>query len=181
MIILWSRRPVAVSSKRPTSRKRNVVSRGTTVCSFHFESLDGLYQFILYQKFRDPRFGPGSGDFSQAHFQDRYSFLEEMQRENLSQLRLSTLHTKKLLRSTPRHQRPDAEADLQQMESTVKRLESSLNLCDRLKKERRVEEEWSNREKLRRRQGKHPWYLKRGKLFSAICSEPSALTYARFL
>ncbi|KAF9475995.1 DUF947-domain-containing protein [Pholiota conissans] len=135
--------PVEVTSKRPVTRKRQVVEVPKIVA-------------------RDPRFMPTTGEFSADKFQQSYGFLAESHKRELATLRETLKQARKLLSSSPRELQEERQHEVYRLEQAIKRTESLVNK-DRLDKVQREALSKVKKEELAKRtQGKGEWHLKRG-------------------
>ncbi|KAH8120175.1 rRNA biogenesis protein RRP36 [Phellopilus nigrolimitatus] len=133
--------PLEMSSKRAVTRRRQVVE-------------------VKKVNYRDPRFSTLTGEVSSAAFQNRYSFLVDMHKAELSTLRENLKRAKNILRSSPRDQREVREEEVQRLEHAMKRAESSVNRDKREGVEREALERIQKEEKQRRKEGKSEWHMK---------------------
>lgn len=100
--------PTAMSSRRPVSRFRPL-------------------ELNDKRKYRDPRFDNVSqGEPSANQFQHNYSFLTTMRKREVHDLRTAATQARKRIKSTPLAVRLEAEAELDKLEQSRKRLESQV-------------------------------------------------------
>jgi len=117
--------PTAMSSRRPVSR-------------FRQPELNGK------RKYRDPRFDNVSQGEPSAHqFQHNYSFLTVMRKREVHELRTAATQARKRIKSTPSTVRLDAEAELDKLEQSRKRLESQIARDREFELKNRAEKEHS--------------------------------------
>jgi len=141
--------PTEVTSKRPVTRKRQVVEVPKLIP-------------------RDPRFLPMTGEFSADKFQQSYSFLAENHKKELSALREALKQARKLLSSSPRDLRSEREHEVHRLEQAIKRAESLVNK-DRLDQvQRDALGKIKKEEVAKRTQGKGEWHLKRGEVQKVV-------------
>ncbi|KAJ6519780.1 hypothetical protein C8R45DRAFT_952702 [Mycena sanguinolenta] len=133
--------PTEVTSKRPVSRKRQVVEVKTT-------------------QSRDPRFLPLAGEFSAQKFQKHYGFLADSHKTELKTLRDNLKTARKLLASSPRDLRPEREAEVSRLEKAVKRAESLVNQDRKAKIDEEALTKLNDAEKAKRKDGKTGWWMK---------------------
>lgn len=153
--------PTEVTSKRPVTRKRQVIEVPKLVSHISVTTItrsNGVSQIP-----RDPRFLPMTGEFSADKFQQSYSFLAENHKKELSALREALKQARKLLSSSPRDLRSEREHEVYRLEQAIKRAESLVNK-DRLDQvQRDALGKIKKEEATKRTQGKGEWHLKRGK------------------
>jgi ribosomal RNA-processing protein 36 len=106
-----------------------------------------------------------SGAFNATKFQDHYKFLSDMRQGELVTLRDSSKRARKLLTSSPRHLRPEREAEVERLALAVKRAESSVNRDKRERVEREALSTITMEEREKRQKGKKAFWLKNGRLF----------------
>ncbi|KAK7064260.1 hypothetical protein R3P38DRAFT_3301834 [Favolaschia claudopus] len=133
--------PVELTSKRPVTRKRQVVEVKTV-------------------QPRDPRFLPLAGEFSQEKFQKHYGFLTDAHKTELQTLRESLKAARKLLASSPRDLRSEREAEVSRLEKAVKRAESLVNQDRKSKVDQAALTKLNEAEKAKRADGKAGWWMK---------------------
>ncbi|KAF8523081.1 hypothetical protein BU17DRAFT_75025 [Hysterangium stoloniferum] len=133
--------PMEVSSKKPITRRRQVVE-------------------MQRVKPRDPRFSDLTGLLSENHFRSQYGFLPELHKSELTTLKESLSRARKLLISSPRHLREERQQEVQRLEQAVKRAESTVNRERREEAERKALEKINKEEKDKRKTGKKNWWLK---------------------
>ncbi|KAG9315762.1 DUF947-domain-containing protein [Chiua virens] len=134
--------PVEITSKRPVSRRRIVVD-------------DKL------PKPRDPRFMHAAGRYDPTKFRQRYDFLADFRKDELSTLREHTKRARKLITNSPSHLREEREGEIQRLERATKRAESAVNLDNRERVELEAVRSAKRTEKEKGRQGKAEWWMKR--------------------
>jgi ribosomal RNA-processing protein 36 len=133
--------PTESTSKRPVSRHRTVVE-------------------MKKMEVRDPRFSQLSGEFDANKFQNQYNFLPDIRQGELATLRDSLKRARKLLTSSPRHLRPEREAEAERLALAVKRAESSVNRDKRERVERDALTAVTKEERNKRQTGKKAFWLK---------------------
>ncbi|KAI0257354.1 hypothetical protein BJV78DRAFT_29417 [Lactifluus subvellereus] len=133
--------PTEVTSKRPVSRRRLVVE-------------------VQKMEVRDPRFSRLSGELDTTKFRNHYKFLSDMREGELGMLRENLKRARKLLASSPRHLRPEREAEVERLELAVKRAESSVNRDKREKVEQEAVNKMAKEERDKRQKGKKAFWLK---------------------
>ncbi|KAG8849593.1 rRNA biogenesis protein rrp36 [Serendipita sp. 411] len=134
--------PMEMSSKRPVSRKRMVVDVAST-------------------KFRDPRFGGAAGDFSSDHFRKDYGFLSDLRTEELDAIKRDLSRAKRLLANSPAHLRDERGIEVEKLERTMKRTESTIERSKREAFERDVVLTMKRDERQKRSEGKKEWHWKK--------------------
>ncbi|KIY53375.1 DUF947-domain-containing protein, partial [Fistulina hepatica ATCC 64428] len=134
--------PMEMSSKKPVTRRRQVVSVPTLVQG-------------------DPRFLQLAGDFSPKHFSQQYGFLAEMHSNELQTLRDDAKRMRRLVTNAPRHLRAEREQELERMERAIKRVESIVNKEKRDKIEQDALNTVARGEREKRKQGKVGWWMKK--------------------
>ncbi|OCB90106.1 rRNA biogenesis protein RRP36 [Sanghuangporus baumii] len=134
--------PIEMSSKRPVTRRRQVVE-------------------VKKVNFRDPRFSSLSNDSAQQSFQKNYSFLAELHKTELETLKENLKRARNMLRSSPRDQREGWEEEVNRLERAYKRAESSVNRDRKDAVERQALEQARKEEKGRRKGGKGEWHMKK--------------------
>ncbi|KAF8506908.1 hypothetical protein F5888DRAFT_1798131 [Russula emetica] len=138
--------PTEVTSKRPVSRHRTAVETKKLAST--------------PSNFRDPRFSQLSGEFDATKFQNHYKFLSDMRQDELVTLRDNVKRARKLLASSPRHLRPEREAEVERLALAVKRAESSVNRDKRERVEREALSAITKEERDKRQKGKKAYWLK---------------------
>ena len=103
-----------------------------------------------------------AGEFDTKRFHSQYGFLSEMHQEELKALRENLKRARKLLANSPRDLREEREAEVERLERTVKRAESSVNKDRREKVELEALSKVAKEERDKRKQGKGAWYMKNG-------------------
>ena len=106
-----------------------------------------------------------AGEFDTKRFHSQYGFLSEMHQEELKALRENLKRARKLLANSPRDLREEREAEVERLERTVKRAESSVNKDRREKVELEALSKVAKEERDKRKQGKGAWYMKDGSSF----------------
>ncbi|KAJ7357329.1 hypothetical protein DFH08DRAFT_851659 [Mycena albidolilacea] len=133
--------PTEVTSKRPVTRKRQVVEVKTIQA-------------------RDPRFLPLAGEFSQEKFQSHYGFLMDAHKTELRTLRDNLKAARKLLASSPRDLRSEREAEVSRLERAVKRAESLVNQDRKARVDQEALTKLDEAERAKRKEGKAGWWMK---------------------
>ncbi|THH34008.1 hypothetical protein EUX98_g136 [Antrodiella citrinella] len=133
--------PMEMTSKKPVGRKKIEIENKGPVP-------------------RDPRFLPLVGEFSAPRFQSQYSFLTSIHKDELSTLRDNIKRARKMLLTTPRDMREEAQAEVARLERALKRAESTVNKDRREKVEQQAMEKISKEEREKRKMGKGAWYMK---------------------
>ncbi|EGN98382.1 hypothetical protein SERLA73DRAFT_183354 [Serpula lacrymans var. lacrymans S7.3] len=133
--------PMEVTSKRPVTRRRTVVAVQTA-------------------QPRDPRFLPLTGELKPHKFRQQYGFLSDLHSSELKTLRETLKRSRKLLENCPKDLRAERQAEVQRLELTVKRAESSVNRDKREKVEAEALHKVSKEEREKRKQGKAGWWMK---------------------
>ena len=111
---------------------------------------------------RDPRFLSVTGEFSSDRFRSQYGFLSEMHQGELSTLRENLKRARKLLASSPRDLREERAQEVQRLERTVKRAESTVNK-DRMDRiEQSALQKARQEERGKQQEGKKAWFMKKG-------------------
>ncbi|KAI0004132.1 hypothetical protein BJV74DRAFT_427135 [Russula compacta] len=139
--------PTEVTSKRPVSRRRMIVE-------------------VEKKVIRDPRFSQLSGEFDATMFRNHYKFLPEIREGELVTLRDNLKRARKLLVSSPRHLRPEREAEVERLALAVKRAESFVNRDKRERVEQQALSAVTKEERNKRQNGKTAFWLKKGGFFS---------------
>lgn len=121
---------------------------------------------LIHQEARDPRFSQLSGEFDANMFQSHYKFLPEMREGELVTLRDNLKRARKLLVSSPRHLRPEREAEVERLALAVKRVESFVNRDKRERVEQQALSAVTKEERNKRQNGKTAFWLKKGGSFS---------------
>ena len=85
-----------------------------------------------------------------------------MRQDELATLRDNLKRARKLLASSPRHLRPEREAEVERLELAVKRAESSVNRDKRERVEREALRAITKEERDKRQKGKKAYWLKNG-------------------
>ncbi|KAF8632566.1 hypothetical protein AX15_001776 [Amanita polypyramis BW_CC] len=135
--------PVEMSSKRPVTRRRQVVN-------------------VKIPQSRDPRFLQLTGEFSAEKFHNNYGFLIEARRNELNTLKENLKRARKLLLSSPRNQRNERENEVKRLELALKRTESLVNKDRQDKIQMEVLRKVTKEERDKRKQGKRGWWMKEG-------------------
>jgi len=135
--------PAEITAMRPVSRRRTVV--------------DGKKMEV-----RDPRFSQLSGEFDAAKFRNHYDFLSDMRKGELTALRDNLKRARKLVVSSPRHLRPEREAEVERLTLAAKRAESSINKDKRERVQQEALSAMTKEERNKRQQGKKAFWLKNG-------------------
>lgn len=137
-------RPMALSSKRPVSRFRQVVE-------------------LPKHDRRDPRFDSTSAATVDAGVTARsYSFVPDLMREELSTLQQALVLATKRERSSPRDEREERANERERLEREVARARSRLERHEREARERDVLQKVKREERAARNdQGKEGFYVKR--------------------
>jgi len=133
--------PIEVTSKRPVTRKRQVVEVKTI-------------------QPRDPRFLPLAGEFLPEKFQKHYGFLTDAHKTELRTLRDNLKAARKLLASSPRDLRSEREAEVSRLEKAVKRAESLVNQDRKAKVDQEALTKLNEAERAKRKGGKGGWWMK---------------------
>ncbi|KAF8213087.1 hypothetical protein K438DRAFT_1803384 [Mycena galopus ATCC 62051] len=133
--------PTEVTSKRPVTRRRQVVEVKTIQA-------------------RDPRFLPLAGEFSAQKFQTHYGFLTDAHKTELRTLRDNLKTARKLLASSPRDLRPEREAEVSRLEQAVKRAESLVNQDRKARVDQEALTKLNEAERAKRKDGKTGWWMK---------------------
>ena len=115
----------------------------------------------VYQEARDPRFSQLSGEFDASKFRNHYNFLSDMRQGELGTLRNNLKRARKLLASSPRHLRPEREAEVERLVLAVKRAESSVNSDKRERVEQEALNAITREERQKRQKGKKAFWLKK--------------------
>jgi ribosomal RNA-processing protein 36 len=126
----------------------------------------------LYQEVRDPRFSQLSGEFDATKHRNHYGFLSDMRESELGMLRDNLKRARKLLASSPRHLRPEREAEVERLVLAVKRAESSVNRDKRERVEQEALSAISREERNKRQKGKKAFWLKNCGSFHHLHSWP---------
>ncbi|KAL5495405.1 RRP36 [Sanghuangporus weigelae] len=134
--------PIEMSSKRPVTRRRQVVE-------------------VKKVNYRDPRFSSLSNDNAQQSFQKNYSFLAELHKTELETLKENLKRARNMLRSSPRDQREGWEEEVNRLERAYKRAESSVDRDRKDGVERQALEQARKEVKERRKDGKSEWHMKK--------------------
>ncbi|KAI0304684.1 hypothetical protein BC826DRAFT_1100487 [Russula brevipes] len=127
--------PAEITARRPVSRRRTV-------------------------EVRDPRFSQLSGEFDAAKFRNHYHFLSDMRNGELTALRDNVKRARKLVASSPRHLRPEREAEVERLTLAVKRAESSVNKDKRERVQQEALSAMTKEERNKRQHGKKAFWLK---------------------
>lgn len=93
-------------------------------------------------------------------FAKRYSFLSDLHKSELAELKDNLKRARTLLRSSPRDQREQREREVQRLELALKRSESAVNKDSREHIEREAMEKARREEREKRKGGKREWHLK---------------------
>ncbi|KAJ7092687.1 hypothetical protein C8R44DRAFT_816289 [Mycena epipterygia] len=133
--------PVEVTSKRPVTRRRQVVEVKTI-------------------QPRDPRFLPLAGEFLPQKFQESYGFLADAHKTELRTLRENLKAARKLVTNSPRELRAEREAEVGRLEMAVKRAESMVNKDRRAKVDQEALTKLNETERTKRKEGKGGWWMK---------------------
>jgi len=133
--------PMEVTSKKPVTRRRTAVD-------------------VPKIERRDPRFSTLSGEFSADKFDNSYSFITNIQQNEVSELRKSLSLARKLSQSSPAHLREERAAEVTRLERALKRTESAVERAQREKRKREVLGEAKKDEREKREKGKGGWYMK---------------------
>jgi ribosomal RNA-processing protein 36 len=115
----------------------------------------------VFQEARDPRFSQLSGEFDASKFRSHYKFLSDMRQDELGTLRNNLKRARKLLASSPRHLRPERQAEVERLVLAVKRAESSVNSDKREKVEQEALNALTREERQKRQKGKKAFWLKK--------------------
>ena len=149
--------PTEVTSKKPATRRRQIVEVPKTVClMFVTWSLRSLQA----QEVRDPRFLPFTGGFKPHLYRQSYGFLADMHKTELSTLKENLKRAKKMLASSPHNQREEREQEVAKLEQAVKRAESNVNRDKREQIEQDALQKAKQEEKEKRKAGKSAWHMK---------------------
>jgi len=133
--------PQEVTSKRPVSRHRQIVK-------------------VQKMEVRDPRFHATVSMSDAEMFRTQYSFLADLQKNELEMLREHLQRARSLLNSSPRNLREEREHEVERLERAFKRAESSVDRDKRVHIEHEALARATNEEKDKRKQGKRAFYLK---------------------
>ncbi|CAE7215624.1 unnamed protein product [Rhizoctonia solani] len=125
--------PTEITSKRPVSRHRTVVD-------------------VPVIATRDPRFTPLSGQLSQPKYSHAYSFISEIQKNEVETLRASLAKARK--------QRAPWET-IESLERALKRAESAVEKAKRDEREREALAKVKKEEKEKQKTGKGAWFMKK--------------------
>jgi ribosomal RNA-processing protein 36 len=115
------------------------------------------------QEQRDPRFSTLSGEFNPNKFAHSYSFVTDMQQDEVASLRKSLALARKLSQFSPAHLREERAAEVTRLERTLKRIESAVERAKREKRDREVLGNAKREERKKRETGKTGWFMKTGK------------------
>lgn len=125
--------PMEMSSKRPVSRKREVIT-------------------VQKLQPRDPRFDPlvggGGAGFDEAKARKAYAFLDEYRDSEMAALRAEIKKTKN-------------PTEKEKMQRLLMSMENRKKAAQRKEEQRRILEEHRRQEKELVKQGKKPFYLKK--------------------
>lgn len=139
--------PTEVSSKRPVSRFRSVLSDPSV---------------SKVPEARDPRFDSSSGSLDPLLFSRSYSFLSKQRESELASLKQTHQALKK---------RNDiSREDKEKMERTVRRMENVEVERRRKEREEGAMREWKAKERQQQKEGKGAFYLKKS---SSSCYSPT--------
>jgi ribosomal RNA-processing protein 36 len=155
--------PTEISSKRPVTRRRQVVEVKTPVSAFcYYPGWQSTSH--INQEPRDPRFLTVAGEFSAEKYQNNYGFLAESQRNELNALKAELKRARKMMSSTPRDQRDERESEVKRLELAVKRMESLVNRDRQDKIQVEALRKATKDEREKQKQGKQGWWMKNGTL-----------------
>jgi ribosomal RNA-processing protein 36 len=159
---------MAMSAKRPVTRKRQVVELERVVSSLYPlvdpRLANAQHPFPLIQERRDPRFSALSASSTTDPNLTilSYSFLTPLLKSEFSTARARLNAALKAERSSPRDQREERIAEREEAESEVARLRSRVEVAERQEREREALARVKKEEKDKRAHGKGEWHLKRG-------------------
>jgi ribosomal RNA-processing protein 36 len=117
----------------------------------------------ISQERRDPRFSTLSGEFNPDKFEHSYSFVADIQQDEVASLRKSLSLARKLSQSSPAHLREERAAEVTRLERALKRTESTVERAKREKRNREVLSNVKKEERSKREKGKGGWFMKTGK------------------
>ncbi|KAF9517517.1 hypothetical protein BS47DRAFT_1314197, partial [Hydnum rufescens UP504] len=135
--------PMEITSKKPVSRRRTIID-------------------VPKIEQRDPRFSTLSGEFNPNKFAHSYSFVTDMQQDEVASLRKSLALARKLSQSSPAHLREERAAEVTRLERALKRTESAVERAKREKRDREVLGNAKREERKKRETGKTGWFMKTG-------------------
>lgn len=101
-----------------------------------------------------------AGEFSAPKFQSQYSFLADIQSNELNTLKDSLKRARKLLGSSPHNLREDRQREVNRLELAVKRAESLVNKDKREIVESGALNKVARDEREKRKLGKTGWWMK---------------------
>lgn len=133
--------PQALSAKHAVSRHRSVISAPTTIQA------------------RDPRFDPLTGPLDPNRVKQTYSFLKSYNQSEIAQLK-SALRAPKL-----------APEEKEKLQKALRRMESRKQADERKEAQQKVVREHRKEEKEKVKEGKRPFFLKKGELRKRVLEE----------
>ncbi|KAL8824026.1 MAG: hypothetical protein Q9191_005358, partial [Dirinaria sp. TL-2023a] len=133
--------PQALSSKHAVGRHRSVISTPTTIPA------------------RDPRFDPLTGPLDPNRVKQTYSFLKSYNASEIAQLK-TALRAPKL---------PPEEKE--KLQTALKRMESRKQADERKEAQQKVVREHRKEERQKVKEGKRPFFLKKGELKKKMLEE----------